>query len=74
MVKGMMASNLKFQIFYNNIYYMKYLKYYNVFENKIYITANEVPFDIMSWARGKIGTNFTKNKARKKCRNWYASA
>jgi len=30
-------------------------------ENRMYVTPNEVPADILSWARGKIGSNFTKN-------------
>jgi hypothetical protein len=30
-------------------------------ENRIYVTSNDVPADILNWARGKVGSNFTKN-------------
>ncbi len=42
---------------------MKYLKLFENFinENKIYITVNEVPTDILEWAKQKIGNTFAKN-------------
>lgn len=30
-------------------------------ESRIHITANEVPSEILAWARGKVGSNFSKN-------------
>ena len=30
-------------------------------ESKIYVSPNEVPSDIISWARHKVGSNFSKN-------------
>ena len=30
-------------------------------ENKLYVSPNEIPSDIITWARGKVGSNFSKN-------------
>ncbi len=40
---------------------MRYIKTFALFENKMYVTHNEVPTDIINWAENKIGTGF-KNK------------
>jgi hypothetical protein len=41
---------------------MKYIKSFNIFNinESLYITANEVPKEILDWAKSKIGNTFTK--------------